>query len=216
MAEVNPNPAPKQTDTATPVATATQKLAEVPAKSKSSNKTLIIVLVIVGVLFVLPIILLAVGGFWLSRGDNAEKITESVIENATGADVDIDKNGSSVNIKTDEGSVSYGTEQKLPDNLPEAAVMYDNQTLVGVITSNQGDGSQWNISAETDDELSKVTEFIESKYADKGWTEVSSATYNGIATYSYEQESLKAFISVSPADEGKVSISYSIQEGSQQ
>ena len=203
-----------------------QKQAEVSSTSKpaagsvtatkSSNKTLIIVLVIVGVLVILPGLLFGIGAFWLSRGDNAKNITESVIENATGADVDIDKDGSSVNIKTDEGSVSIGTEQKLPDNLPESAVMYENQTVVGVLTSNQDDASQWNISAETDDELSKVTEFVESKYIDKGWTKVSSATYNGIATYSYEKDNLSAFITVSPADDdSKVSVSYSIQEKSQ-
>ncbi len=216
MADVNPNPTPKQTDTA-PVATVSEKPTAEPVKAKSSSKTLVIVLVIVGVLFVIPGILLAVGSFWLSRGNNAEKITESVIENATGADVDIDKDGSSVNIKTDEGSVSYGTEQKLPDDLPDTAVMYDNQTVVGVLTSSQDDKSKWNISAETDDELSKVTEFIESEYVEKGWTELSTTTYNGVATYSYEQESLSAYISVSPADDdNKVSISYSIQEESQQ
>lgn len=216
MADVNPNPEPKQTDTA-PVTSAAEKPAAEPVKAKSSNKTLVIVLVIVGVLFVLPGVLLAVGGFWLSRGDNAEKITESVIENATGADVDIDKDGSSVNIKTEDGSVSYGTEQKLPDDLPDSVVMYDNQTVVGVLTSNQDGTGNWNISAETDDEVSKVTEFIESKYVEKGWTESSSATYNGIASYSYEKDTLDAYITVSPADEdNKAIVSYVIREKSQE
>ena len=182
-------------------------------KSKSSNKTLIIVLVIVGVLIVLPGILLAAGGLWLSRGDNASKITESIVENATGSDVDINRDGNSVNIKTKDGSVSYGTQQKLPDNLPDAAVMYEGQTIVGVVTTSQDGSSAWNISAESGDSASDVNQFIKSKYEEKGWKSLSQSTYNDTTLYSYEKDTLSATISVSPAtDTSKVSVSYSIRE----
>lgn len=182
-------------------------------KSKSSNKTLIIVLVIVGVFLVLPGILIAAGGYWLSRGDNAKNITERAIENATGADVVLDKDGSSVNIKTDKGSVSYGTEQKLPDNLPADVVMYDGQTIVGVISTTQDESSMWNISAETDDSASDVNKFIKSKYEEKGWKSSSQSTYNDTTLYTYEKDKLTATISVGPAgDASNVSVSYSIRE----
>jgi hypothetical protein len=193
--------------TKTPAVTAAES-----TQAKKSNKTLIIVLVIVGVLFVLPGLLIALGGFWLSRGDNAEKISESIVQNATGADVDLNNNGSSVNIKTDDGSVSYKTDQKLPDNLPEAVYMYEGQTVVGALTSSKDGSSMWNISAETSDDASKVNEQIKSKYAENGWKTVSTATYNDTSTYSYEKDNLTNIISVGPAsDAGKVSVVYSLR-----
>ena len=195
------------TQTATPIE---------PTKAKKSNKTLIIVLVIVGFLFVLPGLLIAAGGFWLSRGDNAENITESIVENATGADVDLDKDGSKVNIKTEDGSVSYGTNQELPDNLPSDVYMYDGQTVVGVLTSTKDGSSMWNISAETSDEASKVNESIKTEYTEKGWKTISTAIYNGTSTYSYEKDNLTNIISVGPADdESRVSVAYSIRSSAE-
>jgi hypothetical protein len=185
----------------------------VPPKSKSNNKTLIIVLVIVGVVILLPGLLIGGGLFWLSRGDNAENLTENIIESSTGTDVDINKDGSSVNIQTEDGSVSIGNEQKVPEDLPSAVVLYDNQEVVGVVTSTQDGTKYWNISADTADEVAKVSSYIETKYGENGWTTVSTSTYNEIANYSFEKDSLTALITISPAsDETKVSIIYSIQE----
>lgn len=187
----------------------------VPPKSKSNNRTLIIVLVIVGALVLLPGLLIGGGIFWLSRGDNAQNITEDIIENSTGADVEINKDGSSFNIETEDGSVSIGSEQKLPEDLPAAVVIYDTQEVVGVVTSTQDGTKYWNISSETADESAKVASYIETKFTENGWTEVSKSTYNDVTTYSYEKDNLTEFISVSPATDGsKLSISYSIQEES--
>jgi hypothetical protein len=185
----------------------------VPPKSKGNNKTLIIVLVIVGALILLPGLLIGGGIFWLSRGDNAQNLTEDIIESSTGANVDINKDGTSVNIETEDGSVNIGGEQKIPEDLPTAVVLYDNQEVVGVITSTQDGTKYWNISTTSTDEVAKVSSFIETRFAENGWTTVSTSTYNGIVNYSFEKENLTAFITISPETEGGgVNISYSIQE----
>ena len=185
----------------------------VPPKSKGNNKTLIIVLVIVGALVLLPGLLIGGGLFWLSRGDNAQNLTKDIVENSTGANVDINKDGSSFNIETENGSMGIGGEQKIPEDLPKAVVLYDNQQVVGVVTSTQDGTKYWNISTKTSDEVTKVSNYIETKFTENGWTTVSTSTYNEIASYSYEKDNLTAYISVSPAtDENGVSINYSIQE----
>ncbi len=187
----------------------------VPPKSTSNNKTLIIVLVIVGALVLLPGLAIGGGLFWLSRGDNAKNLTENVIESSTGANVDINEDGTSLNIETDEGSVSIGSEQKIPEDLPKAVVLYDNQEVVGVVTSTQDGTKYWNISTNTNDEIAAVSSFVETKFAENGWTTVSKSSYNENVNYSFEKDNLTAYISILPdTDTGGVNISYSIQEES--
>jgi len=185
----------------------------VPPKN-SSNKTLVIVLVIVGVLFILPGLIFGAGVFWLSRGDNAEKLTESIIESSTGANVDIDTKNQSVNIQTDEGSFSAGGSQKLPDDFPSVVVVYENQEIIGVVTNNQDTSKIWSINAQSTDAPSKVNQYLTSKFAENGWTTTSTSTINGFTSYSYEKDDLQAQITVSPLEDGKVNIGYYVSQGS--
>jgi cytoskeletal protein RodZ len=191
----------------------------VPPKGSSSNKTLIIVLVVVTILFVLPAIAFGIGAFWLSRGDNASNLTESLIEGATGSNVEIDSDNKSVEIKTDSGTYSAGGNQELPKDLPEAVVIYDSQTVLSMISENNADDGvvSWTFTAETSDAKDKVSSYFEQNFADKGWSLESSSTYGDVSTYSYTKDDLKALVTFSPGyqDESKLNISYYITRSTQ-
>lgn len=184
----------------------------VPPKS-NNNKTLIIVLAVVAVIVILPVIVFSVFAFWLSRGDNATDLTEGIIESATGStDVEINKDGSSFNIETDEGSISVG-EQKLPDNLPSAVVIYENQKVVSVITNNQDGSKVWSFTSESSDDATKVNEYLVTKFAENGWTAVSTSTYNTTTSYSLTKDNLTAQISVTAGESGEpTTITYYVSE----
>lgn len=188
----------------------------VPPKS-SNNKTLVIVLIIVGVVILLPALLFGAGVFWLSRGDNAANLTESIVERSTGSDVDIDRDGNSVSIKTNDGSFSVGENQELPENLPDIVVVYNNQTVRSTVTDdNNEDGSvSWSFIADTSDSAETIGNYLNEKYIEKGWIKDSSSTYGDISNYSYTKDDLEASITISPSygEDGKISISYYVTKG---
>jgi hypothetical protein len=183
-----------------------------PKKSNSNNKTLIIVLSVVAILVILPVLVFGAGVFWLSRGDNAEKLTENIIESSTGANIDINTEDQSVNIQTDDGSFSAGSSQELPADFPSVAVVYDNQKIVGVVTNNQDTTKVWSVSAETSDNAEQVNNYLVSKSSENGWTTTSTSTINGYTSYSLEKDNLQAQITVFPQEDGKVSITYYVSQ----
>jgi hypothetical protein len=184
----------------------------VPPKNSSSNKTLIIVLAVVAVIVILPVIVFSIFAFWLSRGDNANNLTEGIIESTTGADVEVNENGSSFNIETDEGSISVG-EQELPKDLPSAVVVYENQKVVSVITNNQEGAKVWSFTSESSDDATKVNEYLVTKFAENGWTTVSTSTYNTTTSYSLTKDNLTAQVSVTSGENGDpTTLTYYISE----
>ena len=61
-----------------------------------------------------------------SPGDLIEKAAgeaaEKAIEGATGADIELDEDGGTMSIKTDDGEMSFGTGAELPESFPESEV----------------------------------------------------------------------------------------------
>lgn len=185
----------------------------VPPKRKTSgNKTLLIIGIVVIVLFVIPGIMLAVFLGWLASGDNAENLTESIVERSTGSDIDINSNDGSFSISTDEGSVEVGGNQTLPSDLPEAVVVYDNQEIVGVFTNTQDEDKFWSITAETNSAVDSVNSFIVDGYTDRGWTTESTSTFNTSSTYNFSNGNLEAVVTISPTDESTASITYYVSQ----
>jgi hypothetical protein len=185
----------------------------VPPKGKTSgNKTLLIIGIVVVVLFVLPGIALTVFFGWLASGDNAENLTESVIEQSTGNDVNIDTNDGSFSIETDQGSIDVGGEQTLPEDLPSAVVVYENQKIVGVVSSTQGESKFWSITAETDNSVDTVKSFVTERYTSGGWKTESTSTFDSTSSYSFSKDDLQALITISQNDDNKVGITYYITQ----
>lgn len=189
---------------------ATDGAKPVPPKSSSgSNKTLVIVLIVIGIIIVLPGILFAIFVFWLSSGDNARNIGESVIESSTGAEINTDSGEFS--IETDEGSLNVGSEN-LPDNFPTGEVsLYEPQTITTSYSQSSENGSSWYVAASTDDSADEVVGFIEGAYSD--WETTSTSSFNETRSFRFERDSYTVSITVAASGSDDVTaITYSIVE----
>lgn len=185
-----------------------------PKKSGSNNKVLIIVLVVVLVLFILPGIMFAIFVTWLSSGDNAENFTEQIVERATGSEIDIDREGGTFTIETEDGdsTFSFGSTE-VPDNFPVNDVpLYENMNIVSAAESSNAQGDFWSINGTSDTDRQSVLSSIEGSYSD--WTRTSRSSLDGYTLVNYEKESYNVTISVISSDDGQVQIGYNVQRNS--
>lgn len=181
----------------------------VPPKKSGSNKTLMIVLIVVLVLFLLPGLLIGAGVFWLSRGNNVDKLAENLIESSTGAEVDFNSNDGSFTIENEDGSFAMATGESLPDGFPESLALYEPQTITASWSQNDTDNgtSSWFVSANTDASAGDVASFVTEAYQ-TGWESVSSSTFNDTRSYTYQNDSYDVSITLSPSDEAVTTINY--------
>lgn len=189
-------------------ATETQGVAVPPKKSGGNKKALVIVLVVV---LLLPA--LAIGGVvvWL-RGRGADNIAESLVESATGGDVDINSDDGDFSVKSGDGSYEISSSADLPDNFPDGVPLYDDQDITGSYRSSGEDVSSWSITAETKDSVSRVGDFFDEEFA--SWENQGEYSASGTTTTIYKKGDLSATVSVgkSSTDDSKTSISYLVSE----
>lgn len=190
-----------------------EQKAEAPVvASKSSNKTLIIILIVVAVLFVIPGLIFGGALFWISRGDNAENLTENIIESASGsANVDINTEDKSFTIETEEGSVSAQSGESLPDDFPDVVVLYDDQNITGTFNQSSDTQQSWSVAAETDATLDQVGGFFESSYSD--WESAGTYSTESLKSYTYSKDGLSVYIAVTKNEgDDKTAINYTINK----
>lgn len=142
------------------------------ASSKTNNKkVLIIVGSIVGGLILLGIISAMVVGYFIS------KAAESVIETATGSQIDVNSDGSGeVTIKGDDGDeMKIASETEIPDGFPDAVPLYqDAKVLNAQTTTITDEGAHYSIILETADSLSQVDDFYKGALStENGWNTMS-------------------------------------------
>jgi hypothetical protein len=184
----------------------------VPPKGKTSgNKTLLIIGIVVFVVFILPGIILALFLGWLASGDNAKNLTENIIEQSTGNSVDINTSDGSFSIETDEGSIGVGNNQKLPEDLPDAVAIYDNQEIIGVVTSTQNTNKFWSITAETEDAIESVKSSIVERYTNAGWVTEETSSFNTTTSYTFTKDNLRTLLTITQID-NKVNITYYVTQ----
>ncbi len=175
-----------QNQTPEPVAT-----TATPAKSQTTKW------IIIGI-----VVLVALGAIQ-SMFFNPERLSEKMLERATGGqyDVDIDRDGSvkvkgdgyemntnddgqgTMQIKGDDGeqiNISTGENIKLPDNWPSSIPLPNDAKISYAQSGGSADGSGQTVAFTTRDSMSEVTEFYKSELADKGWTiEATMVTTDG-------------------------------------
>jgi hypothetical protein len=106
----------------------------------------------------------------------SERVTEEIIEGATGGEVDIEEDGGSVTIETEEGAVTIegGEGSDLPEDWPSDMPVYDG-TITGSSSFSTPEGMSMTVTIETSDSADDVLAFYNAELQSEGWTEDFSA-----------------------------------------
>ncbi len=154
-------------------------------------------LTIIGVI----VAVLVVGGAlnrWMGKS-----AAERAIEAATGGSVDVDRDGDTVTVKTQDGTITGGNT--MPENFPSDVPVYPGADVQGSYSIDGANGKGHTVGLQTNDSLADVTAWYRREVAAKGWTVVGDATYNGSLVLSATKDSRGLNVSVSEED-GTVTI----------
>lgn len=115
---------------------------QMPSGSSSGkNKKYLTIVIVVIVILVL--------GFWVNSfmGRRAgENMAEDILESQLGGNVDVDSNGNSVSITTEDGTFTAGESTKWPSDMPSDVPEFTagELTMAGSVF---GDGNGWQVAA---------------------------------------------------------------------
>lgn len=151
----------------------------------SGNKLIIIIAVVVGVFVVFGIASFFVFGFF------TEKATETAIEQATGAKVDISDDGDKVTVETDEGKVTIGRND-VPDSFPSDIAVYSGAEVT--LTSDTDEGVT--LALKTSDSVTAVFDFYKDDLEKNGWNITTSTKVEGSSLITAEKGSNQVIVTV--------------------
>ena len=170
------------------------------AKKGISPKLVIIIVAVLAVL--------GVGGYLLNRYV-INKTAEEIIEQGTGADVDIQGDGECVSVQTDQGSTDIGTAAEWPSDLPSGIPEFTAGKLTASTKVNTTPAN-WSIV------VSEVTESYVNKYKDSlvanGFAVQSSASIGGGTSLTQLAKGEVIVALTYSSEEKTVSITVSYQE----
>jgi hypothetical protein len=131
-----------------------------------------------------------------------EKAMEQKIEEATGADaeVDLSKKGMKVTGETEDGkyTVSAGESTEIPKDFPADVFIYRPSKAVVAMKIPEGHS----IALTTRDDQSKVLSAYAREMKAKGWSEGASVSMGPQSVLVYEKNERAANISIVPSGEG--------------
>ncbi|OQA51856.1 MAG: hypothetical protein BWY43_00786 [candidate division WS2 bacterium ADurb.Bin280] len=121
--------------------------AQTPTGGKTSNKSAATTIIIV---VVAVLVVLGVGGYFLQKmifQKTGEKIAESILEGATGGNVDVNSNGEGISVSNEDGTLDIGKNASWPSDLPstvaefkggdvEMAGKYDNTWTISLTNAS--------------------------------------------------------------------------------
>ena len=110
-------------------------------------------------------------------GFAAEQASEKIIEGSTGADVEIDDDGESVSMETEDGSVNIagGESAEVPSDFPSDMPLYDGTLNVSTAVDT-ADGKIYSLGIQTDDDAMDVASWYADELDAEGWTTLSEIT----------------------------------------
>jgi hypothetical protein len=149
-------------------------------------------------------------------GFAAEQATEELVEQSTGGEVEIDDDGESISIETEEGSmeISGGESAEVPDGFPSDMPIYDG-TIVMAQTFDAEEGTAYNLGIKTTDGAYDVSEWYVDEFASEGWS-VTSEMVNDTAdmtmlTYQVEKDGTQAQVIIAE-EAGETQIAVTVTE----
>jgi len=142
---------------------------------KSSSKTTTTAIVIV----VAVLVVLGLAGYFLQKlvfQKTGEKIAESILEGATGGDVDVTSNGEGISVSNEDGSLDIGKNASWPSDMPSDVVEFKG----GDIEMADKYDSTWTVSISnaSSQEISAYIEDLKSS----GWDQSEASFDTGSAS----------------------------------
>lgn len=135
-------------------------------------------------------------------------VVGNIFSRLTGRVVDVEKNGEKVTVTLDEGEHSF-EEGSLPDNFPSDIPIYPDAKLASSWVAS-GDGTDGlSLIWETDDSVSKVSNYYENELENAGWTLSFTSETEGSTTYAFEKNDMSGFIGIT-VEESKTVISLTL------
>ncbi|MCC7543399.1 hypothetical protein IT415_01670 [bacterium] len=138
--------------------------AKQPASKNSLPPAIKIVLIVAAILFVLGIVGTIAAGF----------VAGSFFSGIFGQNkVQVNQNGT-VEVKTDDGKVSFSNKKELPGNWPSDVPVYPGAT---VLASFAGENHLVNVQFWSQDDLEKVIQYYKDQLPGNGWQADSEQGY---------------------------------------
>jgi hypothetical protein len=134
-----------------------------------------------------------------------EEAAEEIIEQTTGGDVEIDDDGESVTIETEDGSmeITGGDGAAVPDGFPDDMPLYEGTIVLGQMMETP-EGTAYNVGVETTDGAYEVADWYADEMASAGWTTTSELTNEAegaiIVTRQAEKDGVMAQVVIAEED----------------
>lgn len=168
------------------MAQAAKQPTQQPKKAvPKKDNTLKIVLIVIGVLV----------GIGILSAIAITVLFVSVFHSAT-KDVNVDKKGGSVTVKTNNGqsSASYGNDVKLPQGFPTDVPVYKPSTI---IYATKTETTRFSVAAKTSASMQTVLDYYKSELTKQGWESTHESSYGDGTLLSYTKDGRTLSVTVS-------------------
>lgn len=137
----------------------------------------------------------------------AEKIAEKTIESNIGGDAKVDIEKESIRIETEKGNMTMtaGDSAKLPANFPKDVFLYKDADLKMAMEFPQA----FNLSLETNDAISKVSETYLAEMTEKGWQKKMDMDMEGQKMMAFNKEERTVNLVIT-SDQAKTQIALTV------
>jgi hypothetical protein len=136
-------------------------------------------------------------------------VVGNIFSRLTGGVVDVDKDGEKVTITSEEGEFSFEEGGSLPDNFPSDFPIYPDAKLASSWTASGDDTDGLSLIWETEDSVSKVSNYYEGELEDAGWTLSFTSETEDSTTFAFEKNDASGFIGIT-VEESKTVISLTL------
>ena len=141
----------------------------------------------------------------------AETLAEKALEASAGqnVDVDVDEDGQTVTIQTDQGTIkqSTGDNLVLPEGFPTDVGLPDGYKVMSVMTM----GEVTSLVLESARSPSDVFTHFKTGQADQGWKETLAMQGADGSMLGFEKENRSLLVNMGPSESGGTTISMNLQ-----
>ena len=129
----------------------------------------------------------------------AEEMAEKAIESSFEGEAKVDIEKGSVRIETEEGEMTMttGDSVRLPADFPKDVLVYKGAELSMAMEHPQG----FNLSLQTKDDMSKVSEVYLAEMTAKGWTKEMSMDMGGQKMMAFKKDERAVSVMISPNED---------------